>query len=132
EDKWGFTGKERDQDQRTIKAKIKCFSTYALGQDTIPPSIRIIRPKEKQKLKVKRPEIVIKIKDDFSGIEDDRDIEAYLDGEWLIPEYDIDNNILRTKPHFDLGYGEHTLTVQVKDRMGNTSSAKSRFEVISQ
>ena len=128
-DKWEFVGKELDEEQKTIKANIKYFSVYALGQDTIPPVIKNVRPKENQKLTNRRPKISAKVEDNLSGIEDDRDIEIWLDGEWLIPEYDIDNKILQSKPHFDLTYGTHILIIKVKDRMRNTSSIKREFEV---
>jgi hypothetical protein len=126
---WEFIGKEIDKEQKAIIANIRYFSIYALGQDTTPPTVRVLRPKNNQIFKNKRPKFIVKAQDDLSGIEDNQDMEIYLDGEWLIPEYDIDSRILQTKPHFDVSYGKHILTVKVKDRMGNTSLIERHFVV---
>ena len=127
---WEFIGKEIDEVQRAIKAEMRYFSIYALGQDTMPPTVEVLRPKTNQIFKEKRPKFTIKVQDDLSGIGDDRDVKIYLDGEWLIPEYDIDSEILQAKPHFDVSYGRHSLTVEVRDRMGNKSSIERPFVVV--
>ena len=98
-------------------------------EDKKAPQIRIISPKGK-KIKDGLPKILVKISDDLSGFGSEEDIIVTLDGDWLIPEYDPEKNVLITKPNQKLSPGWHELLIKAKDRMGNSRVVVKKFKVI--
>ncbi|MBU2652507.1 MAG: M23 family metallopeptidase, partial [Bacteroidetes bacterium] len=76
-----------------------------------------------------RPAINFVIEDSLSGIGDDRDIIIELDGEWLIPEYEPETGMVRSKPLEPLKPGRHHLGIQVTDRVGNKTEQYLNFIV---
>jgi hypothetical protein len=75
------------------------------------------------------PTIRFSLRDDLSGIEDDRNILIKIDGQWVIPEYDPESGICQTGPAKPLGLGEHHLSIEVTDRVGNQGSRYLKFRV---
>jgi hypothetical protein len=124
-----FVSKERDKENKMISGKVRYLSTYLLLEDRKAPQIRIISPKGK-KIKDDLPKILVKISDDLSGFGSEEDIIVTLDGDWLIPEYDPEKNVLITKPNGKLSPGWHELLIKAKDRIGNSRVVVKKFEVI--
>ncbi|MDP2960615.1 MAG: M23 family metallopeptidase [candidate division Zixibacteria bacterium] len=125
-----FIGQEIDTVNNTISGKVRNLSTYALLEDKTPPDIKIVYPKQKQVIKGEELIISAWVRDELSGIGSDLDIKVFLDGEWLIPEYDPEKFILISRPFKTLLPGWHKLVIKAKDRMGNEKEVKSKFKVL--
>lgn len=127
---WRPIGHDLDTTNKMVSGKVRYFSSYALLEDKKPPVIKKIYPYNGKRIKQRKPKIKAIIKDDLSGIGSDLDILITIDGEWMIPEYDPETNVLITKPTYPLSYGKHELLISVKDRVGNESEAKRYFFVV--
>jgi len=108
-------------------SKLSLLRDYVLLQDTIPPRIWNVSPKNGGVVSKSRPKIKFKMDDELSGIEDDTDVVTLVDGEWAIPEYDLESKWLVTYPSRGIKAGEHTLEITVRDRAGNTTTHRSTF-----
>jgi hypothetical protein len=108
-----------------VTANLLSLGNYAVGIDTIPPSIYanglVSNPDLSQK-----SEIRIQIKDDFSGI---NTYTGIIDGKWALFEYDAKNEVIFYK--FDptrLTKGiKHTLVLTVSDNCDNISVLTREF-----
>jgi len=125
-----FIGQEIDTLYNLISGRVRHLSSYALLEDLKPPEIKKVYPKSGRRVKGEKLIISAWVEDDLSGIGSDLDIELFLDGEWLIPEYDPERFILVSKPFKILSPGWHELIIKAKDRMGNEKEVKSKFKVI--
>lgn len=125
-----FVGKEIDTLRNFISGRVRSFSTYALIEDLEPPRIKRVYPKSGQKVTGENLVISAWVKDELSGIGSEQDIEIFLDGEWLIPEYDPEIFILVSEPLRALSPGWHQLVIRAKDRMGNVEELTYKFKVI--
>ena len=108
-----------------VTANVLSLGSYAIGIDTVPPSINANGLASNPDLSLKS-EIRIHIKDDFSGI------NAYtglIDGKWALFEYDAKNEVIFYK--FDptrLTKGiKHTLLITVSDNCYNVSVLSREF-----
>lgn len=107
-----------------LKATVKTFGSFYALIDTIAPSIipiNISRGKSMKDL----PKMAFKIKDNLAGI---KDFKGTIDNQWVLMEYDAKNNSLWH--HFDnkTTAGKHDFTLEVSDKMGNTSRFQTSFE----
>jgi hypothetical protein len=113
-----------------VSGKVRYFSNYALLKDTKPPLIKKVDPYPGKKTRQRKPKIEAVVRDDLSGIGSDQDVLVTIDGEWMIPEYDPETNVLFTRPTFPLSYGKHELLISVKDRCGNKREVRRNFFVV--
>ena len=127
---WRPIGQNLDTINKKVSGEVRYFSTYALLEDTNPPVIKKVYPYDGKKFKQRKPKIKAMVGDDLSGIGSDLDIQVTIDGEWMIPEYDPETNVLITRPIFPLSYGKHELLISVKDRAGNRGEARRDFFVV--
>jgi hypothetical protein len=128
-DNFKFIGQEIDTMFNSISGRVRNLSTYALLEDHKPPEINKVFPGSGQ-INGERLIITAWIRDELSGIGSDLDIKVFLDGEWLIPEYDPEKFVLISKPLKTLSPGWHKLIIKAKDRMGNEKKVKSKFKVM--
>jgi hypothetical protein len=126
---WRFVGQELDTLRETVGGNVRQLSVFAVLEDTLPPEISKISVSPRKKIKTKRPQIKARVEDDLSGIGSDEDIIVEIDGEWMIPEYDVEKHILSTQPVSPLSPGRHLLTIWVKDRAGNETRVEREFFV---
>jgi len=125
-----FIGQEIDTLNNRVSGKVRNLSTYALLEDTKSPEVKDIYPKPNARINGEKLIITAWIRDELSGIGSDLDIKVFLDGEWLIPEYDPEKLVLISKPLKTLSLGWHKLIIKAKDRMGNEKKVKSKFRVM--
>ena len=97
--------------------------------DDRPPTISDLSPHEGWNYRNSRPTIRFLLDDEISGIRDDRNISISIDGEWLIPEYEPETKICRSRPLEDLSEGFHKLDIVVTDRAGNMTEQSVTFNV---
>ena len=65
--------------------------------------------------------------DSFSGIDGEKDVYVELDGKRVIFEYNSYQKKVRYPLKYNLKEGEHTLFVEVQDRVGNKSIIDGKF-----
>jgi hypothetical protein len=112
-----------------FSAEITSNGVFALLIDTVAPEITRIRPRKGQIVTSSLPKITANVEDALSGIWTDTLFNIRLDGEWLIPEYDNEDNVLETQPNHPLKSGEHSLVIRVRDNAGNLTQRKTTFHV---
>jgi hypothetical protein len=76
-----------------------------------------------------RPEIEFRLIDSLSGFKDDRNIDIRIDGKWMIPEYDPESEMCRTRPVEPLADGEHYLSIIATDNSGRKAEEYVLFHV---
>jgi hypothetical protein len=126
---WSYVGQKLDTLRGVVGGDVRHLSVFAILEDTLPPEISKISVSPRKKIKTKRPQIKARVEDDLSGIGSDEDIIVEIDGEWMIPEYDVEKHILSTQPVSPLSPGRHLLTVRAKDRVGNEARVEREFFV---
>ncbi|MDH4222425.1 MAG: M23 family metallopeptidase [candidate division Zixibacteria bacterium] len=130
DDTFTFTGQEIDTLNGFISGKTRYFSSYILLEDLKTPEISKVFPGSGQQIKSKDLIISTRIKDDLSGIGNEQDIEVFLDGEWLIAEYDPEKYILISRPLGITEAGWHEVVIKAKDRMGNEKVVRNKFKIV--
>lgn len=106
-----------------IKSKTREFGTYFVKVDTIAPTVRFLNNQTGKSMRALR-KLVFSIKDDLSGI---ADFDTYLNGEWVIAEYDAKSNSVVFKPDASLKSGQHTLRFVVVDERKNVAEQEFKF-----
>ncbi len=102
-----------------VSGSLRNFGRYALAVDTLSPSIRPLNLQHGSDL-TKLPGIRFHIEDDLSGI---KTYNGYLDGTWILFEYDPKNNLLLHE--FDdrvpILRKNRELELHIEDAKGNKS-----------
>ncbi len=108
-----------------VKASIISFGDYFITVDTIAPEIIPVNISKGSDLS-NSSNIRLIVKDNFSGI---AKIDGYIDGNWVVFDYDKKNNLIQYKFDKDrLTKGiSHILEIVVKDIKGNESRLKCDF-----
>ncbi len=91
-----------------IKFQIRNFGTFALAQDTIPPTIRPIMLNSTQ--------VRFVIKDELSGLSS---YEVKVNGEWLLMHYDYKQSLIWSDKKDDSPPLKGDLVLKVVDNAGN-------------
>jgi hypothetical protein len=106
-----------------VKTKAREFGLCYIKVDTIPPVIapvNIYAGKNMRKSKT----ILFKISDDLSGI---RSFNTYLDGEWVVTDYDAKSSTLIYYLDNTMKPGEHRFKVVAEDERRNASEYVVKF-----
>ena len=103
-----------------LKSKTRNFGQYCIMIDTIAPYVSAFAFRVDMR---GRSLMSFKISDQFSSF----DYEAYVDGQWILMEYDPRKN--RITHHFDgrIGPGEHQLKIIARDQKGNEKIYERNF-----
>ncbi|MGB5106832.1 MAG: M23 family metallopeptidase [Candidatus Zixiibacteriota bacterium] len=120
-----YLGGTIDSTRKSISAKSYVLAMITARQDTIPPSVRQLRPAAGAYIGNPRPQVSFAFADDLSGVSDYIDIR--IDGQWIIPIYDPETGGVTAVPHFDLTKGKHKLEVKVSDKAGNIRRTATEF-----
>jgi hypothetical protein len=108
-----------------VTGNLLSLGNYAIGIDTIPPSIYPNGLASNPDLSQKS-EIRIRIKDDFSGI---NSYTGLIDGKWALFEYDAKNEVIfyRFDPTRLTKGIKHVLVLTVSDNCDNISVLSREF-----
>ncbi len=123
-----FLGGTVDSTTHCLQLQSKGLGNLVVALDTIPPVVQILFPKANQQLK-RLKYVKISVFDSLSGLDSDLNFRIFIDGQWLIPEWDPERQIVTAIPHWSLKPGEHLLTVQVNDRAGNSTKQSIKFKI---
>lgn len=105
-----------------FSASVRDFGTFALTCDTVPPKVSLSNYKEGKPLKASV--LRVKISDNLAGIET---YNCYLNGSWVLAEYDGKSATLSIDTHGKLRSGQNELRVEVADGCGNLT--RSSFTI---
>ena len=95
-------------------AQVRDFGQFTLAIDTVPPTVRPINFKDWAPLKGST--MKVKIFDDLAGVET---YHCYLNGEWILGEYDGKTATVSIDTSGKLKSGTNRLRVEVTDGCGN-------------
>ncbi|MFK7923041.1 MAG: M23 family metallopeptidase [Bacteroidia bacterium] len=124
---WSFAGNTIG-DANNVYASVSNFGEYCLMADSVAPSIEAVNFKNGSTISRSQNTLVLRIKDNFSGVDDDT-VYCKLDGEWKLFKYDYKR---RSITH-DLGKqtrpkpGSYELEVFVTDKAHNI--AKQTYQL---
>jgi len=118
-----FTYKGNSWRGSFLSAKVREFGNFTIISDTVNPIILGFNVKDGKNIS-SQTTIKCTIEDKESGISFYR---GEINGKWILMEYDYKKNLLTYKIPSDFEKGKHTLTVVVKDRMGNKTEYTDNF-----
>ena len=103
-----------------VNTKTRTFGEFMVTIDTIPPKVRAINVHNGKNIS-NLNEIRISIWDNFSGIDG---YEGYINGDWVLFEYDAKYRLLTYKIDHRLKKGNNELVLTVRDEKQNESKLK--------
>lgn len=101
-------------------ARVKRFGDYCLMADSIPPTLKAINFSDNKNVSGQET-LKVKITDDLSGI---GSYNAYLNGQWILMEYDAKNDMLIYKKDEKAQAGKNDFLIEVTDVCGNRAVMK--------
>jgi len=129
--KWRFIGNQTDPQSDFISAPTRRLGEFALIRDVSPPIIRNIYPGNGGKFRASDVHrLKATVLDELSGIRNDLAIVIRLDDYPVIAEYHAPKHYIKHELAGRLNSGQHTLTINVIDRAGNTSIKTSTFTIL--
>jgi len=117
----GWEAQETKRDGDHFKITTRRFGTFAVMDDTEPPTLTFLELQGAQDKSAARPPLNIKVNDGGSGV---AEVSATCDGKWLLMEYDPERNLAEWARDEDLGAGAHTVVFRAVDRAGNVATLK--------
>ena len=103
--------------------KTRSFGPYTVMLDSIKPKLTAINIPSNKDMS-KKWSIMIKAEDNLSGV---HDYNSYIDGEWVLTEFDYKRNLLVHNFEDNLASGRHVFKMIVKDKIGNREEISFDF-----
>ena len=94
---------------RRISAKVSAPGAFALIKDDKPPTVELISSSQ----------LIFRVKDNFSGFKCENLPEMYINGRWVLSEYDSDEHTLVPVPLEPIGSGKLKVKIVASDVVGN-------------
>lgn len=106
-----------------LKGRAREFGDFYVSIDKTPPTIKGVNIFNGKNMAASKS-IVLGISDNLSGI---KSYNCYIDGQWILFEYD--QKTTRLEHIFDgrIGRGNHNLRVEVSDERSNTQTYNAKF-----
>src|SRR5690606_8945375 len=106
-----------------VKVNTRNFGNFYVAVDTVAP---VITPRNLANGKnvANQPKIDFTISDNFSGIQS---FNGYIDGKWVLMEYDSKNRHLWHRFDTSLPKGQHNFKLVVKDWKDNEKIYEAQF-----
>ena len=103
--------------------KTKYFGNFYIFHDTIPPTIKPLNIHSGKNIGFQN-KFDFKISDNLSGI---KSYNCYIDGKWVLMEYDFKKARLTHYKHNVISKGKHELKLIVSDAVGNEKVYRCSF-----
>ncbi len=113
---WLFIPTLADSNPTKFSAKVTSMEKFVLIQDIIPPTIVPAQPFKNHVLHSQDGMYRFLVKDEFSGIQRESQIEVLVDDQWHLFEYDPEEDYITINIP---GPGPHSLVLKVTDNSGN-------------
>ena len=111
-----YSGAKKQGDYITARSRLLGF--YTLMADTIPPVIKPLNISNNKNIS-KQSTIKVVVMDKQTTL---KSFNAYLNGEWILMEYDAKNNLLIYNFDDRLKKGKNKFTLKLKDALGNEAN----------
>jgi hypothetical protein len=108
-----------------IKTTVKTFGSFYVSTDTISPSIRPVNVADNKSF-TNGSKLIFKISDNLSGI---KSFAGYIDGQWVLMEYDPKTATLWHKLDERTSAGGHHFQLLVADMKSNSSTYNATIYV---
>ncbi len=128
QNRFEYLGGVIDSTLGMARLSTKSLPSFVVGADTIPPTVKILKPAQNQTLGALKF-VKILVDDSLSGLDSDRNFRIFIDKQWLIPEWDPERKLILARLYWPLSNGEHQLEVEVTDRAGNNTRQSINFTV---
>jgi hypothetical protein len=128
EDRFNFLPTRVDSTTMFLTAKTSSFGKFIVAADTVPPEILIENPKSGKVYK-STPKIKLFLKDLLSGIGDEDNFSLSIDGNYVLPEWDPEEDFIIGIPEYDLASGNHIFSATIRDRSGNVTRQAVYFKI---
>ncbi|NNF03833.1 MAG: hypothetical protein HKN17_05140 [Rhodothermales bacterium] len=106
-----------------VTGNLRDFGSYTVTADREAPTLRLLNMSDGSDMS-SRNSIRVRVRDDFSGIDS---YSGYIDGEWVLFEYDAKYGLLTHTFDERTGPGAHELTLTATDNVGNTKTVTVGF-----
>jgi len=113
-----YVGGLLDTSTNILSTTANPFGNFIVSCDTIPPVVELKQPKEGVSYK-NNPKIKFFVTDEFSGIGSEKNISILIDGKFVLPEWDPEDDLVDAQIDSRLTPGNHTLTISVQDQSSN-------------
>ena len=109
-----------------LKAMVRDLGDFAILVDRVAPSIKSVDFRSDMR---GRRSVRFRAKDNYKVARGVKQLiyNAYIDGAWVILEYDQKNNLLIHRFSKELDHGEHTFKLVVQDAVGNERTFERTF-----
>jgi hypothetical protein len=111
-----------------LSARPSSLGIFIIASDTLAPFVQMDSPQNGQ-IYSGNPKIRIRLEDLQSGIGEEDNIQLFMDGQFILPEWDPEKNVVVSHLDEPLTPGRHTFTVSVRDRSGNIRRKAINFTV---
>lgn len=118
--RWAFLPTKYDPAKKTLSTRVTSLERFALIMDSIPPVVVPLNLRRFNARKSRHPALKFSVKDAFSGIYRETQIQVYLNGQWTLYEFDpeLDRVIVAAR---HIPRGKHSLRIRVNDNAGNVT-----------
>lgn len=110
-------------DNGFITTRTRDLGVFQIKLDTTAPKIAALNVTTGKNMRVYK-KLLFKISDNLSGI---ADFDTYLDGQWVVTDYDAKSNTITHTLDQKLKNGEHIFKVVVTDERKNQSQLEIKF-----
>ena len=113
-----FVGGQLDTGRSIFTTKTDPFGKFVIACDTIPPVLDIQSPADGKEYQT-NPAIRFFVTDKFSGVGSGENVSLLIDGEFVLPEWDPEDDLIFARIDQPLAKGNHVLSISVKDLSDN-------------
>jgi len=128
DNKFVYLSTKIDSNNLFFTAKSSSLGKFVVATDTIPPEVQIDSPLSGKTYK-SNPQIKLFLKDTISGIEDENHLLLSMDGEYVLPEWDPEEDLVIGILEHPLKSGNHTFSASIRDRSGNITRQAVYFKI---
>jgi len=131
QNRWEYSKSKFDPKTNFMETSLDRFETVALLLDDTPPTVKAVNIENLRSYPQDQlSEIQAELYDDLSGFEaQEASFVMSIDGQRLLAEYQPIDKELKYKLSRPLDIGGHELTIQIKDRAGNSSTVRIKFSI---
>ncbi|WP_207532916.1 M23 family metallopeptidase [Desertivirga arenae] len=119
----GYAGGSFDEKDGFVKGYPRTFGTFYVSMDTVAPVIRPVNISDGKDL-TGTERIVLKVSDNMSGV---RSVSGYIDGKWVLMEYDLKTSTIWHKFDSLTPAGKHLFELRVSDMQQNIRFYSATF-----
>ena len=123
-----YAGGVLDSSRMTFTLKTNPFGNFIIASDTTAPMLEVRNPVNGKSYSG-NPRIEFKVSDQYSGIGSEENISLLIDGEFVLPEWDPEDDLVMARIDKPLTRGNHTLSITVRDLSNNYTRRAIIFSV---